>query len=186
MSILGIAGHVDPGDRGPCRSWATDHENMTIGLPSQQKHTITLAIRKLLKQERLRNVTDEAFNSGLMFSAASVMSRLDGLTEDQLNRIEFGVIRMDPKCIVTAYNTHESQASGLSPANVIGKQFFTMVGECMNNYLVADRFETEESLDLTLDYVLTFRVRRSPVRLRLLKSPASRHSYLLIERRNSH
>lgn len=120
---------------------------------------------------------------GVSFTDPALMSVLDSLTAEQLDQIDFGVIRMDLSGNVIAYGAHESRASGLSPSRVIGKHFFTMVGECMNNYLVAERYETEDTLDVTIDYVLTFRVRRAPVRLRLLKSPNSHHTYLLIERR---
>ena len=40
----------------------------------------------------------------------------------------------------------------------------------MNNYLVAQRFIDEPEIDDTIDFVLTLRMRPTPVKLRLLKS----------------
>ena len=47
--------------------------------------------------------------------------------------------------------------------------------------MVAARFE-EESLDEQLDYVFTYRMKPTKVRLRLLKSPLAEHQYLLVEK----
>lgn len=56
----------------------------------------------------------------------------------------------------------------------------------MNNYLVAQRFEdameTGEMLDVTIDYVLTLRMRPVRVKLRLLASSAAAHRYVLVLR----
>ena len=52
----------------------------------------------------------------------------------------------------------------------------------MNNSLVAQRFEHGSMLDVTLDYVLLFQVRPTPVKLRLLKQPGGKFQYILIQR----
>jgi hypothetical protein len=52
----------------------------------------------------------------------------------------------------------------------------------MNNFLVAQRFVDEPVLDVTLDYVLTFRMRPTPAKLRLLQQPDGRLHYILIQR----
>jgi hypothetical protein len=50
--------------------------------------------------------------------------------------------------------------------------------------MVAHRFETEPEIDSTIDYVFTFRLTLTKVRLRLMKRPDGRRSYLGIERRD--
>jgi hypothetical protein len=52
----------------------------------------------------------------------------------------------------------------------------------MNNFMVAQRFEDELEIDAIIDFVLTFRMRPTPVRLRLLKSVEVARRYILIER----
>ena len=52
----------------------------------------------------------------------------------------------------------------------------------MNNFMVAQRFEDEAEIDDVIDYVLTLRMRPTPVRLRLLKSAAASRRYILIQR----
>ena len=64
--------------------------------------------------------------------------------------------------MVQRYNATESRMAGLSPERVLGLPLFTTVAPCMNNYLVAQRFddarERGEPLDDTIDYVLTLRM----------------------------
>jgi hypothetical protein len=57
----------------------------------------------------------------------------------------------------------------------------------MNNFMVAQRFEDAvddaSSLDDTIDYVLTLRMRPVKVKLRLLADPGSAMRYVLVQRR---
>jgi photoactive yellow protein len=56
--------------------------------------------------------------------------------------LDFGVIGFDADTtVVQRYNAFESQAAGLSPQRVIGEPLFTNVAPCLNNFMVAQRFE---------------------------------------------
>ncbi len=83
---------------------------------------------------------------------------------------------------MTRYNATESRLAGLPADTVLGEAYFQNVAQCMNNYLVAQRFEDETELDATLDYVLTLRMRPTPVKLRLLKKAAITTAYVLVQR----
>ncbi len=84
--------------------------------------------------------------------------------------------------MVTVYNATESKNAGLSPQRVLGKHFFEEVAPCMNNFMVAQRFDDVDELDEIIPYVLTLRMRPTPVRLRLLKAPGCTTRFVLIER----
>jgi photoactive yellow protein len=120
------------------------------------------------------------------FDAPGLVGRLDTLADAALDDLDFGVIGFDAEGVVRRYNTFESKAAGLSPSRVLGHALFTVVAPCMNNYLVAQRFEDAaaqaETLDDTIDYVLTLRMRPVKVRLRLLASPGVTHRYVLVQR----
>lgn len=107
---------------------------------------------------------------------------LDELAAEALDRLDFGVVRMDRAGRVTAYNTAEAELSGLSAASVVGQDFFVQVAPCTNNHLVAQRFRDENELDESIDYVFTFRMFPTPVRLRMLKRAGSPHQYLVVQR----
>jgi len=122
----------------------------------------------------------------LSFSTADLASQLDNCTPEQLDQLDFGVIGFDADTRVQAYNAFESQAAGLSPQRVIGQPLFTNVAPCLNNFMVAQRFEDAmdegSALDDTIDYVLTLRMRPVKVALRLLAGPASGKRYVLVQR----
>ena len=107
---------------------------------------------------------------------------LDSSSELELDAMPFGVVRLDHAGVVTAYNSAERAGSGLRPAHVIGRHFFTQVAPCMNTALVAQRYENEPELDATLACVLALRMKRTPVHLRLLQSATRANAYLLVER----
>lgn len=104
------------------------------------------------------------------------------LSEMDIDTLEFGVIAMDRDAGVTAYNQAEAEISGLSEDRVLGRKFFTEVAPCMNNFMVAQRYEDPGPLDEMLDYVLTLRMAPTPVRLRLLREEDADVQYLLVER----
>ena len=120
------------------------------------------------------------------FDTPRLVERLDALPETALDDLDFGVIGFDAANVVRRYNAYESRAAGLSSARVLGHDLFTAVAPCMNNYLVAQRFEDAAAegseLDATIDYVLTLRMRPVKVRLRLLAAPAADHHYVLVQR----
>jgi photoactive yellow protein len=71
---------------------------------------------------------------------------------------------------------------GLSRVQVVGLDFFGDVAPCMNNYMIAERFEGGASVDITLPYVLTFRMRPTPVQIRLLRTAGSSRRWVLVAR----
>jgi photoactive yellow protein len=93
------------------------------------------------------------------------------LDAEQLDALPFGVVGLSAAGIVEIYNATEAGLAGLQREGVIGTHYFAVTAQCMNNFMVAQRFEDEAEIDAIIDYVLTLRMRPTPVRLRLLKSP---------------
>ena len=121
------------------------------------------------------------------FDSRGLADLLDASSPEQLDALGFGVIGFDADTVVQRYNAFESQAAGLSPQRVIGEPLFSNVAQCLNNFLVAQRFEDAadegSELDDTIDYVLTLRMRPIKVKLRLLASANSTIRYVLVQRR---
>ena len=110
------------------------------------------------------------------------IQELEALGPDGLNGLAFGVIGFDRETNVDAYNSTESRLAGLDPSQVLGLPLFATVAQCMNNFMVAQRFEEEAELDATIPYVLTLRMRPTRVRMRLLATAETARRYVLIER----
>jgi photoactive yellow protein len=123
----------------------------------------------------------------LPFDAPDLAAALDASSQAQLDTLDYGVIGFDADTIVQRYNAFESQAAGLSPQRVIGEPLFTNVAPCLNNFLVAQRFEDAaddgSTLDDTIDYVLTLRMRPVKVKLRMLAGTGSSMRYVLVQRK---
>jgi len=126
-------------------------------------------------------------NDTMTFDTRGLGDLLDASNQEQLDKLDYGVIGFDADANVQRYNAFESQAAGLSPQRVIGEPLFTNVAPCLNNFMVAQRFEDAladgSELDDTIDYVLTLRMRPVKVKLRLLASAAGATRYVLVQRR---
>jgi photoactive yellow protein len=109
------------------------------------------------------------------FDTPHLLSIIQQSNADALDELNFGLIGFDAKGYIRVYNRFESQCSGFDKQRVIGAHVFDEIAICMNNYMVAQKFEDCQesgvSLDETLDYVLTFRMKPSKVKLRLLSDP---------------
>ena len=113
-------------------------------------------------------------NISLATLSASPSATLDGLP--------YGVIGLSSVGLVEVYNDTESKLAGLPSDRVLGKNFFDNIAQCMNNFLVAQRFLDEPELDATIDFVLTLRMRPTPVKLRLLQSRVIDLHFVLVNR----
>lgn len=122
----------------------------------------------------------------LTFDMPDLGQHLAALNEADLDNLDFGVIGFDDETIVCRYNALESAAAGLSPQRVLGQPLFTNVAPCMNNFMVAQRFDDAQEqhtlLDTTIDYVLTLRMRPVKVALRLIAVPGAAVRYVLVRR----
>lgn len=125
--------------------------------------------------------------SAITFDQPDLPALLTDLSTAQLDDLGFGVIGFDDEGVVRQYNRFESQAAALSLDRVIGNPIFTNVAPCMNNFMVAQRFEDAReagtALDVTVDFVLTWRMRPTNVRLRLIAVPGAHHRYVVLDRR---
>jgi photoactive yellow protein len=123
----------------------------------------------------------------LSFATPGLHGHLAQMSQEELDRLDFGVIGFDGETNVCKYNQTESEAAGLTAPRVVGQPLFTNVAPCLNNFMVAQRFEDAQddaaALDDTIDYVLTLRMRPVKVKLRLLATPGSGERYVLVQRK---
>ena len=146
----------------PVPAGATEHRKSAMSLtPSSRTHA--------------------ASPDPMAFSAVT-LARLHALPPEELDALPYGVVGLAPDGTAELYNATESKLAGIPRSIVLGWNYFAETAQCMNNFLVAQRFMDEAELDDELDYVLTLRMRPTPVRLRLLKTSSVSRRYLLIQR----
>ncbi len=114
----------------------------------------------------------------------NLLACLEEMDNDALDALDFGVIGFNSDGIICRYNAYEAQAAVLTRERVLGRELFIEIAICMNNYLVAQRFEDArdavEALDETIDYVLTWKMRPTKVKLRMLSSPEYPTCYIIV------
>ena len=118
-----------------------------------------------------------------LFTDPGLFDWLNSATVVELDTLPYGVIAMSLDGTVEAYNLAESKLAGLTPERVIGKNFFSSVAPCTNNFMVAHRFQTEADLDAVIDYVLTLRMTPKKVHMRMLRRHDASRMFLVIQRR---
>lgn len=119
----------------------------------------------------------------ITFSDPMLLDWLEQQTNEQLEDAPFGVVRMNREGVVVAYCKSESHITGIATDYAVGKYYFTQIAPCANNQMVAAKY-ARPSLDEEMDYILTYVCEPTKVRIRLLKSPESRHQYFLVNRKN--
>ena len=117
------------------------------------------------------------------FDDAELLGALEAVPLERLDDLGFGLIAMDRTGDVIWYNAFEARRAGLRVDQALGRNFFSAVGPCTENYLVAERYRQEPDLDDQLDYVFTLRMKPTPVRLRLLARRGSARQYLAVRSR---
>jgi photoactive yellow protein len=68
------------------------------------------------------------------------LEKIDRMSEQELDSLPFGAIRLDTTGKILAYNMTESKLTGRDPKRVIGRNFFTDVAPCTNVQAFAGRF----------------------------------------------
>jgi photoactive yellow protein len=118
------------------------------------------------------------------FDDPDLFGWLEATAPRDLDTLSFGLVAMAHDGTVEHYNLAEGELTGLTPERTIGRNFFTSVAPCTNNFMVAHRFEAEPEIDASIDYVFTFRLSPMKVRLRLLKRFGGRRIYLAVRKRD--
>ncbi len=126
--------------------------------------------------------TLDAINPAVAAFETISLPDLERMSAPERDALGFGVIGFSADNEVKIYNATESRLAGLPAERQLGQDLFNTVAPCMNNFLVAQRFDDEPELDAIVDYVLTLKMRPRKVKLRLLQQPGAAHRYILIQR----
>ena len=111
---------------------------------------------------------------------SDILSALNSASSAQLDAQDFGIVKMDHSGAVVDYNKAQSALTSMQKNSVKGKHFFSEVAPCTNNFLVSQKYQSNQTLDESLDYTFTLKMSPTPVKLRLLKD--DRGQYLLVKK----
>jgi photoactive yellow protein len=95
--------------------------------------------------------------------ALQEMEQISRMSEEQLDQLPFGAIRLDAAGNIKSFNMTESKLTGRDPKRVIGRNFFTDVAPCTNVQGFAGRFrEGMEKKDLHAIFPYRFDFEMAP------------------------
>lgn len=89
------------------------------------------------------------------------IERIQNFTEQQLDTLPFGAIRLDREGRILSFNQAEADLSGRKKENVLGKSFFREVAPCTNVQDFAGRFRegvAQGELHTTFPYVFDYQM----------------------------
>lgn len=120
--------------------------------------------------------------ASLRFDQTDLGVVLDTMSPEEHDTLDFGVIGLDRAGVVQAYNRHESDASGLRAARVLGRFRFDQVAPSLDEVAIGERLvaavSSGDHLDVYLDAGGAM-----PATLHLVATPDAALAYVLIRRK---
>ena len=112
-----------------------------------------------------------------------VLEAADSMSNDELDKLPYGMIQLDATGRILNYNAVESKLASLRKEDAIGKQFFTEIAPCTRVQEFYGRFKEgviRESLDTSFRFHFAFKMSPRDVTVRLLYSRRTRTVWVLI------
>lgn len=117
---------------------------------------------------------------------AEDLERISRMSDDELDALPFGLMRIDSAGAITAYNAFEGRVAGFVPSTIVGRSLrelapCTMVQEFID--AVEQGFE-DQRLDRVLRFVFPVHQASCVVNVRLYYDESSAQMWLFVTRRN--
>lgn len=120
------------------------------------------------------------------FVPQKLIDNLDVLTASQADKIPFGVVKLDDQGNIEIYNKYNyDEFADFGNMNVIGKNYFTDVAPCANNFIFSGRFKRgvqSGSLDHEFEYCFTYKLMPTDVRVRLYRDKDSGSNWIFVKK----
>lgn len=114
------------------------------------------------------------------------LERISDMTEDELDRLPFGAIRLDREGTVVSFNESEAKLTGRRPDDVIGRNFFKDVAPCTDVQEFAGRYREgvrKGSLHAVFPYHFDYKMEPRNVWVTLFYSDSSESGWVFVRER---
>ena len=102
------------------------------------------------------------------FGQQDIDNALQRMSDNDLDGLAFGAIKLDGKGTILQYNAAEGAITGRDPGEVVGKNFFTEVAPCTNQPDFYGRFQNGvESGELNDLFEYTFDYKMAPTKVKV-------------------
>ncbi len=116
------------------------------------------------------------------------LEAIDLMSEQELDALPFGAIRLDREGKILSYNMTESKLTGRDPRRVIGRNFFKDVAPCTNVQAFAGRFREgveKGEMHAIFPYRFDFQMAPRDVTVTLFWSKQTATAWVFVREANS-
>lgn len=125
-----------------------------------------------------------AFAPTQSFVDDQFLSNLGNLTQNKADEYSFGIVKLDDEGNIDIYNQYcVDNFGGYRKEDAIGRNYFTQIAPCSNNFLFSGRFKRgveSGNLDFEFDYCFTYKISPTNVKVRLYRDNASQTNWILL------
>lgn len=112
------------------------------------------------------------------------LATLPSLSREEIDGLDFGVIKVDDSGVIQLYNQFQSRFASLPVPQAEGKNFFAHLALCTNNKIFHGAFKqgvASGSLNTSFPYAFNYKVRPTLVQVHLYRDEATRTNWILIK-----
>ncbi len=135
--------------------------------------------------EKLQKQAKFWADSSQKFVQDSFLEKIDEMNYEQLDDLPFGVIELDDKGKVIFFSNTESKLTGVQKSDATGKNFFTEVAPCTNNFIFKGSFDKgvqSNQMNYLFPYTFTYRMAPTHVKIHLFRSKNKRNFIFIMRR----
>lgn len=112
--------------------------------------------------------------------------QLSGLNPSSADSYPIGIVKLDDQGNIQLYNKYNTDHFLYTSSEVVGKNYFTDVVPCANNFLFKGRFQRgvdTNELDTEFDYTFTYKITPTKVKVRLFRDSKTKSNWVFIKAR---
>jgi photoactive yellow protein len=116
------------------------------------------------------------------------LESISRMSEEQLDELPFGAIRLDKDGTIISFNMSESKLTGRKKERVVGRNFFTEVAPCTNVVDFAGRFRegmAKKELHAIFPYRFDFQMAPRDVTVTLFYSKQTDSAWVFVRETNA-
>ena len=119
------------------------------------------------------------------FGGSDIENTLSDMKEDDLDKLAFGVVKLDSSGRIINYNAAEGDIVGRDPKEMKGKSFFTDVAPCTNTPEFRGKFDSgvkNNNLNVMFDYQFDYKMAPTRVKIHMKKGMVRGEYWVFVKR----
>ena len=131
------------------------------------------------------SVTGSASLDLVSFGGSDIENTLSNLNDNDLDKLAFGVVKLDTGGRIISYNAAEGDIVGRDPSEMKGKSFFTEVAPCTNTPEFRGKFDEgvkNNNLNVMFDYQFDYKMAPTRVKIHMKKGMVRGEYWVFVKR----